>query len=558
MRLVMFSLLLIPLVCAALGPSRLEASQEPRFEVGPSLAFQHLSGTPQKRYIVETMGSGVALFDYDGDGDLDIYLVNASTLERLAEGVPGEPNRLFRNEGAWKFTDVTDKARLGDRGFGQGVAVGDIDNDGDLDVYVTNYGPNVFFLNNGDGTFSQLARGLEDERWGTSAAFGDVDADGFLDLYVCNYLVFDRELLDRLVPRRFCVWKGIQVHCGPRGFDFASGQFYHNRGDGTFEDWTERAGVANFETYQLGAIFSDLDLDGDQDLYVATDMTFNLLFENSGDGSFRDLSLASGTALSQMGAEQAGMGVDVGDVNGDGRLDIFVTNYSDDYNTLYLSRGDMIFEDASDLANLAAGSLPYLGWSTRLVDLDSDGDLDIFLVSGHVYPQVDGSDLGESFRQPLQLYLNRGDGTFENANSLLGAEPEPRVARGAALGDLDGDLSQDIVVNIMDGAPLLLANRLSPQAGTLVIRLVGRTASRDGVGAVIQAELGEQMVLREVSGSRGYLSHSDDRLYLGMGSRERVDKVTVRWPGGGEDSFEELVPGSYVIVEGVGLVAWRR
>ncbi|MGH9460402.1 MAG: FG-GAP repeat domain-containing protein, partial [Vicinamibacteria bacterium] len=297
--------------------------QASRFEAGPSLDFTHLAGTPKKEYIVETMGSGVALLDYDGDEDLDIYLVNASTLERMANGEPGEPNRLFRNEGGWKFSDVTEQAGVGDRGFGQGVAAGDVDNDGDVDIYVTNYGPNVLYRNNGDGTFSETRAGVEDSRWSTSAAFGDIDSDGFLDLYVCNYLDFDREFLDRAIPRRFCEWKGLQVQCGPQGFGFVSGVLYHNSGDGTFEDWTEKAGVANRQTYQLGVVFSDLDMDGDQDLYVATDTTGNLLFDNLGDGRFQDASLLSGAGLSQDGIAQAGMGIDVGDVNGDGRPDLF-------------------------------------------------------------------------------------------------------------------------------------------------------------------------------------------------------------------------------------------
>jgi hypothetical protein len=522
---------------------------------GPTLDFRHLAGTRDKPYIVDTMGSGVALFDYDLDSDLDIYFVSGSTLERLSRGEPGEPNRLYRNDGEWRFTDVTEMAGIGDRGFGQGVAVSDIDNDGDPDVYVTNYGPNVLYRNHGDGTFSAWTAGVEDEGWGTSAAFGDIDNDGYVDLYVCNYLDFDRELLDRAIPRRFCEWKGLKVQCGPRGFGFDSGVLYRNRGDGTFEDWTERAGVENFETYQLGVVFSDLDLDSDQDLYVATDTTLNLLFENRGDGTFEDRSLLSGAGLSANGTEQAGMGVDAGDVNGDGRFDLFVTNFSDDYNTLYLNHGGLRFVEASDVANLVLPSLPYLGWSTRLADLDADSDLDIFVVNGHVYPQVDEGAIGESFRQPMKVFLNRGDGTFEDATEKLGgALSKPLSARGAALGDLDSDLQQDIVVNVMDDAPVLIENQMSAAAPMLVLDLIGRVANRDALGAVVRARMGERVLVREVGGDRGYLSHSDRNVYLGLGEARRAEEVRIQWPGGGEESIGALEPGSYGILQNLGIV----
>ncbi|HSF15955.1 MAG TPA: CRTAC1 family protein [Vicinamibacteria bacterium] len=519
------------------------------------LDFRHLAGTKDKPYIVETMGSGLALFDYDLDSDLDVYFVSGSTLERLARGEPGETNRLFRNDGDFQFTDVTEISGVGDPGFGQGVAVADVDNDGDEDVYVTNYGLNVLYRNHGDGTFSPWTTGVEDERWGTSAAFGDIDNDGYVDLYVCNYLEFDRELLDRLIPRQFCEWKGLKVQCGPRGFGYDSGALFHNRGDGTFEDWTEKAGVANRETYPLGVVFSDLDRDGDQDLYVATDTTLNLLFENRGDGTFADRSLLSGTGLSGNGKEQAGMGVDAGDVNGDGYFDLFVTNFSDDYNTLYLNQGGLRFVDASDVANLVVSSLPYLGWSTRLADLDADGDLDLFVVNGHVYPQVDGANVGESFRQPMAVFLNRGDGTFEDASRSLGtALAKPRSSRGAALGDLDSDLRQDIVVNVMDDAPVLIRNEIPGAEGAVVLRLVARSGNRDGLGALVRARIGGRWAAHEVRGDRGYLSHSDPRVYLGLGTSSRVDEVRIEWPGGGEETLEGLAPGSYVVLEGEGIV----
>ncbi|HJS73074.1 MAG TPA: CRTAC1 family protein [Vicinamibacteria bacterium] len=521
----------------------------------PPLEFRHFAGTSDKPYIVETMGSGLALFDYDGDADLDVYFVSGSTLERLAKGEPGESNRLFRNDGELRFTDVTETSGLGDRGFGQGVAVADVDNDGDEDVYVTNYGTSVLYRNQGDGTFSSWMAGVAHEGFRTSAAFGDIDLDGNVDLFVCNYLEFDRELLDRAIPRRFCEWKGLKVQCGPRGFGFDSGVLYRSRGDGTFEAWTERAGVRNLETYPLGVVFSDLDLDGDPDLYVATDTTMNLLFENRGDGTFEDRSLLSGAGLSGNGTAQAGMGVDAGDVNGDGLFDLFVTNFSDDYNTLYLNHGGLSFVDASDVANLALPSLPYLGWSTRLADLDSDTDLDILVVNGHVYPQVDGSATGESFRQPMLVFRNRGDGTFENWTAELGpALSKPRSSRGAALGDLDSDGRQDVVVNVMDDAPVLLRNEIPDAHRAVVLSLIGRASNRDGLGAVVLARIGERQLLSEARGDRGYLSHSDPRVYLGLGAAARADEIRIQWPGGGEDLLESLEPGFYSVLEGKGIV----
>jgi hypothetical protein len=522
---------------------------------GPVLDFLHLAGTKDKPYIVDTMGSGVALFDYDLDSDLDLYLVSGSTLERLARGEPGEPNRLFRNDGGWHFTDVTEAAGIGDRGWGQGAAVSDVDNDGDPDVYVTNYGESALYRNEGDGTFSRWTAGVEHKGWGTSAAFGDIDSDGFLDLYVCNYLDFDRELLDRAIPRRFCEWKGLKVQCGPKGFGFASGVLYRNRADGTFEDWTEKGGVVNRETYQLGVVFSDLDRDSDQDVYVATDTTLHLLFENRGDGTFEDVSLLSGAGLSGNGKEQAGMGVDAGDVDGDGLIDLFVTHFSDDYNTLYLNRGGLRFVDSTDLANLVVPSLPYLGWSTRIADLDADTDLDIFVVNGHVYPQVDEADIGESFRQPMQVFWNRGDGAFAQATAEDGAVlSKPSSGRGAALGDLDSDLRQDIVVNVMDGPPVLIRNQLPGASRAVVLDLVGRVANRDGIGAVVEARIGERTLVREVRGDAGYLSHGDDRVYLGLGDASRLDEVRISWPRGRKEILTGLSSGAYTVVEGVGLV----
>ncbi len=510
---------------------------EAPFVLGPTLDFHHRSGGPAKTYIVETMGSGVALFDFDSDGDLDVYLVNAGSLLPFA----GEPDRLFRNDGAMGFEDVTKEAGLGDDGFGQGAAVGDVDNDGDADLYVTNFGPNLLYRNNGDGTFTAIAAGVEDSRWSASAAFADADGDGFLDLYVCNYLDFDRELLDRLIPQRFCEWKGLRVNCGPRGFPHVSGAFYRNRGDGSFADETAARGLGTLEGYQLGAVFSDLDSDGDSDLYIATDSTPNLLFENV-DGRFLDRSLLSAAAFSHAGAAQAGMGVDSGDVNGDGLPDLVVTNFSDDYDTLYLNQGGLLFLDSSDLLGLAVPTLPYLGWSVLLEDFDADFDLDLFKVNGHVYPQVDGSGAGESFRQPMQLFWNQDGRGFREAGAELLSEP--RSGRGAALGDLDGDTDPDIVVSLMDSEPVVLVHQGSPLVS---LSLVGRTSNREGIGARVWGEKDGKRWLREIRRTRGYLSSSEPSARF-----PEVDRLTIEWPSGVREDLGPLPKGRHIVLEGEG------
>jgi hypothetical protein len=520
---------------------------ETPFVLGPALDFHHRSGGPEKTYIVETMGSGVALFDYDSDSDLDVYLVNAGSFVPLAP----EPDRLFRNDGALGFEDVTLEAGLGGNdGFGQGVAVADVDNDGDADLYVTNYGANALYRNNGDGTFIAVAAGVEDPRWSTSAAFADVDGDGFLDLYVCNYLDFDRELLDRLIPQQFCEWKGLRVNCGPRGFPHVSGGFFRNRGDGTFEDRTAAAGLESLEGYQLGAVFSDLDSDGDSDLYVASDSTGNYLFLNRGDGTFEDRSLLSGAAFSHGGTAQAGMGVDSGDVNGDGLPDLAVTNFSDDYDTLYLNQGGVRFLDSSDLVGLSLPTLPYLGWSLLLEDFDADFDLDLFKVNGHVYPQVDGSGSGESFRQPMQLFWNHDGRAFREERSPLLAEP--RAARGASVGDLDGDTDPDLVISVLDSEPVVLLNLLDRGSPVVSLSLVGRKSNREGIGAKVLADSSGKKWLREIRRARGYLSSSEP-----VARFPAVERLTIDWPSGVRDEIGPLGIGHHVLLEGVGRLTNR-
>ncbi|MGH9337021.1 MAG: CRTAC1 family protein, partial [Vicinamibacteria bacterium] len=359
------------------------------------------------------------------------------------------------------------------------------------------------------------------------------------------YLDFDRELLDRLIPQRFCEWKGLRVNCGPRGFPHVSGALFRNRGDFRFEDVTRAAGLEIEGSYQLGVVFSDLDGDGDSDLYLATDSTPNLLFANRGDGTFEDRSLLSGAAFSHAGSAQAGMGVDAGDVDGDGKPDLAITNFSDDYNTIYLNQGGLLFLDATDLLGLAVASLPYLGWSAFLEDLDADSDLDFFVVNGHVYPQVDGSGSGETFRQPMQLFWNdRGTGFREARSDVL---KEPRASRGAALGDLDFDTDPDIVVNVMDSEPVVLENR--SERGFVSLSLAGRKSNREGIGAKVWGESSGREWLREIRRGRGYLSSSEPAARFAV-----VSRVVVEWPSGMRDEIGALGLGHHVLLEGVGIV----
>lgn len=506
-----------------------------------TIDYRNVSGEPEKRYIVSSLGNGVALFDYDQDGDLDIYLVNGAAVQGTRV-VASSSNRLYRNEGAWRFTDVSEAAGVAHSGWGLGCAVGDVDNDGLPDLYITQIGKNLLFRNLGDGTFvdiSELAR-VGNEGFGTSAAFFDADGDADLDLYVANYSESDVAELPLPGTRPSCRWFDVDVFCGPSGLSGESDVFYRNESDENhggalvFTEATQEAGLFDAShAYGLGVVTGDYDGDGDQDVYVANDSVPNFLFTNDGSGGFVETAFLAGVAYSAEGLAQAGMGVDMADADGDGRLDLFVTNFSHDTNTLYRNFADDLFEDTTARWLARTESWFYLGWATRFVDFDNDGDQDLFVANGHVYPDASQANAKLRYAQRNQVFWNLGTGRFE-LGSFLGddAMSVAESSRGGGFGDLDDDGDVDAVVVNIDGPASILRNELPRGANAVTLRLVGRSSNRDAVGARVVATIGGDELVREVHASGSYLSSSDLRLHFGLGTKTRIDKLLIRWPNG--------------------------
>jgi len=495
------------------------------------------TSSPDKRYIVESVGGGVAVFDFDGDGRLDIYLLNSQTVEAARAGRSAPPAALYRNLGDWRFEDVTTRAGLANPGWAMGVAVADYDNDGDDDLYVTCFGPNRLYRNRGNGTFEDVSAraGVADSRFSTGAAWGDYDRDGDLDLMVANYVSFTLDDLPRFGQGALCQFKNIPVQCGPRGLAGAGDTLYRNNGDGTFTDVSKEAGVDDPPGYYgLGVVWSDLDNDGWPDIFVANDTVPNYYYRNNRDGTFSEEGLVSGLAVDETGGEQSCMGVAMGDYDRDGRLDLFVTNFSEQYNTLYHSNSDKTFTDVSRASRTADISMPYVGWGTKFFDHDNDGWLDLLVVNGHVYPQIDGAYAGGMYRQRTLFYRNLRNGTFaEIAGEAGAALLERRSARGLATGDIDDDGDIDLVVNDLDGPPLLLRNEGGESAGNwLRVRLTGNRSNRNAVGARVTVRTGKLLQVEEVRAGDSYLSYSDRRLHFGLGATDRIDEITIRWPSG--------------------------
>ena len=507
------------------------------------LDFRMHSGSQVKNYIIESKGGGGAFLDYDGDGWLDIYLVNGSRLEGYPDSAAAPTNALYRNMGDGTFANYTRTAGVGDAGWGMGCAAADYDGDGDLDLYVTNYGPNVLYRNEGNGQFRDLGKvaGVDLAGWSTSATFGDYDRDGDLDLYVAQYLQFAPEH----VPPRGGMWKGVLVFAGPLGLPGAQDVLYRNEGNGQFRDVTRQARAGQFEpTYGLSALFCDYDQDGDPDLYVANDSAPNFLYRNEGNGQFRDVGVEAGAALSAEGGAQAGMGIAYGDYDGDGDGDFLVTHFEDDYNTLYGNQGDGRFAVVSAAAGLAEPSLPHLAFGTCFLDYDNDQDQDLFVANGHVYPQIRHLN-PDGYAEPNQLFANQGPaGAYRFAEVAAGDVSRPAVSRGAAKGDYDNDGDVDVLVFNLDGPPQLLRNDGGNQRNWLSLRLVG-----GGLGAKIAVSSGGVEQTTELVSGGSFLSHSDGRVHFGLGFNQAADWIEIRWPSGRVQRLEDVAANQFLVVE---------
>src|SRR5712692_8625729 len=523
--------------------------------------FHLTCGSAEKRYIMESMCGGIAVFDYDNDGWMDIFLVNGSTIEDL-QTKKCHPSKLYHNNHDGTFTDVTAKAGLTHCGWGFGAAVGDYDNDGWEDLYITYLDGGVLYHNNGDGTFTDVTAkaGVGNTgRWGTSAAFGDYDNDGYLDLYVANYVDLDLQHLPEFGRGLFCQYRGIPVSCGPRGLKGGRDRLYHNNGDGTFTDVTEKLNIDSGSYYGLGVLWLDYDRDGCLDLYVANDSSPSLLYHNDCKGGFTEVGAEVGVAYSADGREQAGMGIDSADYDNDGWPDIVKTNFSDDANNLYHNDHNGQFTDMAGPTNFGPISIPFLAFGVKFLDLDNDGWKDIFVANGHVNPQVDSHSFGVTYAERPLLFRNLGNGKFEEIGLHAGAPLARRyVARGAATADFFNDGGEDLLVSVLDGSPLLLRNETAKSGHWLRIKNVGTHSNRDGFGARVEIKAGALTQSAEVRASSSFESASDPRLHFGLGAATRVDSIVVHWPSGVVDHIgAQGVDQELVIEEGKGLVNRR-
>ncbi len=526
--------------------------------------FHHRSGTPEKKTILETPGSGVALLDYDNDGWLDVYLLNGSTLAALQGKEPAPRAMLLRNNHDGTFSDVTDKAGVANQRWGFGVAVGDYDNDGWPDMYVSNFGKNRLYHNNHDGTFTDVAEkaGVTLGGWSTGPTWGDYDHDGRLDLFVPGYVKFDPEhppvAGQAGVTTSSCQFRGVSGMCGPRGLPGERDHLFHNNGDGTFTDVSQKAGVDDSQKYYgLASVFVDVDNDGWLDLAVANDSTPRYLYRNRRDGTFEDVSYVSGFALTDAGLAQASMGIATGDYNRDGRVDFYITVFSDDFNALYRNDGGTSFSEVSFQAGLGTPTIPFLGWGTGFLDFDNDGLLDIFSANGHVYPWVDERDWGTTWAQRPLLFRNLDGASFlEVPPATDSGLADVIPARGAAFGDLFNDGHIDVVMNNMDSPPTLLRNIVKNENHWITFKLVGGPKSpRDAIGAKVFLTAGGVRQRADVTSGGSYCSSSDPRIHFGLGILTKIDKIEIHWPSGKQEEIG--VPGVdriFSVVEGQGAI----
>jgi len=558
MRITSLGLVLF-LSFSASAQTPLRKAPLPRFtEVAKQVGLNvsHISSL-EKRYIVESMSGGAGLIDCDNDGNLDIITVNGSTIDRFRNG--GDPMiTLYHQDTGFKFRDITQTAGLVRKGWGMGVAVADYDNDGLPDIYVTGYGGNALYRNLGNCKFQDVTdkAGVAAGGFSTGAAWADYDRDGFVDLFVSRYVHVDMNKLPTFgSDEKNCRFKGILVQCGPWGMQGESDLLFHNRGDGTFEEVSKKAGVDDPEHhYGLGVEWGDYDNDGWPDLYVANDAGPNYLYRNKHDGTFEELGMLSGVALSGDGLEQGSMGVDWGDYRHEGRMRMFVTNFVEQGNTLYRNLGDQgLFSDVSWPSKLAQPSFPLVGWGTSFFDMDNDTWLDIFVANGHVYPQVDSIPGGARYKQSMLLFRNNRDGTFEDVSTVLSAIPAAS-RRGAAFGDIKNDGNVDIVIVNVGEPPSLLLNQGSNGNHRVLFKLIGMKSNKSGIGARVTVMTATSTQFNEVRGGGSYLSQNDPRLHFGLGADSKISQIEIRWPNGKIETLRELPADFiYTIVEEQGI-----
>lgn len=531
------------------------ASQPPTIDFVDIAAKAGLSetlvygGENSQDYLLESTGTGVAVIDFDNDGRPDLFFVNGTRFKETS----GTTNLLYRNRGDGTFEDVSKRAGVADTGWGQAVCTGDFDNDGWTDLFVTYYGTNKLYRNNGNGTFSDLGvkSGVAGShpRWNSGCTFLDYDNDGFLDLFVASYVAYEDAA--HLAPgsNKYCLLKGVPVMCGPTGLKAGTNMMYHNNGDGTFSEVSAASHIADPKgRYSLQPITADFDEDGRTDIFVACDATPNILYRNNGDGTFTDGALEAGVAFDENGRAEASMGVDVADYDGNRSADLFVTSFSDETPTLYRNEGKWNFSDVTLRARLGHYT-KYVGWSTLFLDFDLDGWKDLFIVNGHVYPQVDHFPSGLTYHQNRQLYRNRGDGTFEDVTEQSGPGILRKTAgRGAASEDFDGDGQLEMVVTNMNDKPSLLRNQSRTDSNWIIIRLLGQKSNRSGIGARVAITADGRSQRGEVRSSSGYYSSSGQRLHFGLGTSKKIDELAVFWPSGKKDSITDIVANRVLLL----------
>src|SRR5512146_518163 len=544
---------------AAKTRARPGAGPPPKFvDVAQKLGLtaSHIS-SPEKHYVIESMSGGIGLFDCDNDGRLDIIMTNGSSVERYRKG--GNPMvTLWHQEPDGTFKDITQQAGMTRQGWGMGVAVAEFANDGNLDVYVTGYGGNALYRNQGNCRFEDVTdkAGVRGGGFSTGAAWADYDRDGNVDLFVSRYVHVDMDHLPLPGSAQFCTYKGVEVQCGPWGMPGESDLLFHNRGDGTFEEVSAKAGVSDpSHYYGLGAVWGDYDNDGWPDLYVANDTTANYLYRNNHDGTFKDEGMLLGAALSGDGLEQGSMGVDWGDYDHSGRLSMFVTNFAEQGAMLARNLGQEGFDDVSRSSGVGQATYPLVGWGTSFFDMDNDGWLDLFVANGHVYPQANTIPGSAPYEPPILLYRNNWDGTFEEVSKAAGLADIPSHSRrGAAFGDIFNDGNIDVVVVDIDGPPLLLRNLNRDGNHRVEFRLVGTKSNRAAIGARVTLKAGKLVQFSEVKGGSSYLSQNDLRQHFGLGKETKIDSVQIRWPSGRMETLTNVAPDAiYTVVEGQGI-----